>query len=166
MADVISVGKNIKNARKEKGLTQREVSIRTEISITQLSSYENGKQMPGLPTLANLATALGTSLDQLYFGAPSEAFLNMSEDYGETIVNCFTKLRQLKAVDKVSHAITTGEGSAHMPNFSYELQRLFSELNNYDLHKNFYTDGDSYVAQIKKSVANEINERHFKTTKS
>lgn len=81
MPTAISIGTNIKKVRKEKGLTQRKVAENAGISISQLSSYENGKQMPGLPTLANLATALDTSLDQLYFGAPSEAFLNVTEDF-------------------------------------------------------------------------------------
>lgn len=163
MVDAISVGKNIKNARKEKGLTQREVSIRTEISITQLSSYENGKQMPGLPTLANLATALETSLDQLYFGAPSEAFLNISEDYGETIVNCFLKLRELEVIDDV--AAGYGSGTASVKKCGFQINKLFEELREFDRRKRFFTDGDFYVEQVKQSVANEINEHYFKGKK-
>ena len=72
-------------------MTQRDVYEATDISTSQLSAYENGKQMIGLVSLAKIAKALDTSIDRLYFGKPSEAFLNETEDFGETVVNCFKK---------------------------------------------------------------------------
>ncbi len=101
MQELHMIGANIKKAREKQSLSQRELSSMTCISITQISAYENGKQKPGLDTLACLAKALDTSLDTLYYGVPSEAFLNESENLGETLVNCFLKLRQLGVVSEV-----------------------------------------------------------------
>lgn len=156
MPSAFSIGRNIQSVRKKVGMTQRVVAEAAKISISQLSSYENGKQMPGLVTLGKLAVAMNTSLDRLYFGSPSEAFLNETEDFGETVVNCFIKLRELGVVSDVRSGMS-GEGSASLPLCSYELSRLFSELQGYEYHKNYYPDGDAYVAQIRTSVANEIN---------
>ncbi len=158
MPNALSIGRNIQSVRKEAGMTQRVVAEAAGISISQLSSYENGKQMPGLVTLGKLAVAMNSSLDRLYFGSPSEAFLNETEDFGETVVNCFIKLKELGVVKDVRSG-TNGEGSASPPRCSYELSRLFSELRGYEWHKDYYPDGDAYVAQIRRSVANEINAR-------
>ena len=51
-------------ARSEKGMTQHDVYETTGISTSQLSSYENDKQMIGLVTLAKIAVALDTSIDR------------------------------------------------------------------------------------------------------
>lgn len=158
MPNALSIGRNIQSVRKEMGMTQRVVAEAAGISISQLSSYENGKQMPGLVTLGKLAVAMNSSLDRLYFGSPSEAFLNETEDFGETVVNCFIKLKELGVV-KVIHSGMGGEGSASLPHCSYELSRLFRELQDYEYRRDYYPDGDAYVAQIRTSVANEINVR-------
>lgn len=158
MPTALSIGRNIQSVRKEAGMTQRVVAEAAGISISQLSSYENGKQMPGLVTLGKLAVAMNSSLDRLYFGSPSEAFLNETEDFGETVVNCFIKLRELGVVKGVRSGMS-GEGSASLSHCSYELDRLFRELQEYEWHKDYYPDGEAYTAQIKTSVANEINVR-------
>ena len=163
MTEHIDISRNIKQARIEKGMTQREVSRKADISISQLSAYENGKQVPGLTTLAKLATALGTSLDRLYFGRPSEAFLNETADFGETVVNCFLRLRELGVVSDVQYSEGGGGGTVYLVSCGYELNRMFSQIREYEYRKAFYPDGDSYLEQIYKSVANEINTRNSRT---
>lgn len=135
MSTASAIGRNIKNVRTERGMTQRDVYEATGISASQLSSYENGKQMIGLPTLAKIAVALNTSIDRLYFGAPSEAFLNESEDFGETVVNCFKKLRELGVVRSVSHSMTGGSASASIEKCGYELAACFPRLENLAITK-------------------------------
>ncbi|MGI6032982.1 MAG: helix-turn-helix domain-containing protein [Coriobacteriales bacterium] len=109
MSNAEVIGHNIRAVRAEKGLTQREVSEMAEISTSQLSAYENGKQMIGLISIAKIARALDTSIDRLYFGKPSEAFLNESEDFGETVVNCFRKLYELGITTDVRVCFEPGE---------------------------------------------------------
>jgi len=154
------IGRNLKIVRSERGLTQREVAESTHISISQLSAYENGKQMPGLITLANLAITLGTSIDRLYFGNASEAFLNETTDLGMTVVNCFLKLRELGVVNRIGYSTGSGGGTATLLTCSYELYRMFSALDEYEHRKDYYPDGDAYLSQIYRATANEINGRH------
>ena len=159
MSTAIAIGRNIKAVRAEKGMTQREVCDAAEISPSQLSTYENGRQMVGLVTLGKIAKALNTSIDRLYFGSPSEAFLNESGDFGETVANCFKRLWELGVIDEVRFTRST-EGEAHVCKCSIELQRLFSTLKEFDEKRQYYPEEAEYLAQLYKSVSNEIDARY------
>lgn len=53
------VGRNFARLRREKGLTQEEVSVRSGFSQQYLSSLERGQRNPTVITLYELAQALG-----------------------------------------------------------------------------------------------------------
>ncbi len=159
MSTAAAIGRNIKAVRAEKGMTQRDVYEATGIPASQLSSYENGRQMVGLVTLAKIATALGTSIDRLYFGSPSEAFLNETEDFGKTVVNCFKKLREIGVVSNVNYGTMSDEGSARLKTCGYELKRMFDTLRDFEYRREYYPDERAFLDQLYASVANEINQR-------
>lgn len=50
------------DARKLKGITQKELSIRTGIAQGDISKLENGNANPSIKTLQRLASAMGMSL--------------------------------------------------------------------------------------------------------
>ncbi len=78
--------------------------------------YATGDSALAEEQATEIATVLDTSIDRLYFGAPSEAFLNETEDFGETVVNCFKKLRNLGVVTSVRLRIRYGpERKAAVP---------------------------------------------------
>lgn len=158
MDDAYRVGANIRSVRKERRMTQRDLSEKSGTSTTQLSAYENGKQMPGLTTLANIAAALKVSLDRLYYGSSDEVMLRHTDNVGEAVVGCFVKLRELGVVTHVHPTHSMGGGTASIDRYNFEIGRLFSELASFDCHRSYYSDGDSYVEQIKDSVINEINQ--------
>jgi len=54
--------------RKDKGLTQQQLSDRVGVHVQQLKRYEAGSSQPTLEVIRNLAVALGASADQLLFG--------------------------------------------------------------------------------------------------
>ncbi len=54
----MSTGKEIRRLRIQKGMTQRDLSIRTGINEANISKYERGKQNLRLETLERIATAL------------------------------------------------------------------------------------------------------------
>lgn len=64
MSDVI--GKKLKQLRKQRGMTQEDVSERVDISRSTISNYEIGRRTPNLKDLSNLAAVFGVGLD--YFG--------------------------------------------------------------------------------------------------
>lgn len=52
-------------ARKEKGLTQRELANRVGVTEVSMSRYINGARVPSGPIVVNIAKALGISVDYL-----------------------------------------------------------------------------------------------------
>ena len=52
-------------ARKEKGLTQRELANRVGATEVSMSRYVNGARVPKGPIVVNIAKALGVSVDYL-----------------------------------------------------------------------------------------------------
>lgn len=55
------VGRNFARLRREKGLTQEEVEVRSGFSQQYLSDLERGRRNPTIITLYELALALGVS---------------------------------------------------------------------------------------------------------
>lgn len=52
-------------ARKEKGITQRELADRVGVTEVSMSRYVNGARTPSGPIVVNIAKALGISVDYL-----------------------------------------------------------------------------------------------------
>ncbi len=59
------LGKNIKLFRERKGLTQEELGRLVGKEKSTIGCYETGARTPGVETLALLAGALGTTMDEL-----------------------------------------------------------------------------------------------------
>lgn len=57
--------KNIKNLRKELGLTQTELANKIYINKSMISAYEKGTRMPSLDALISLSETLNVSIDFL-----------------------------------------------------------------------------------------------------
>lgn len=58
----MSVGSNIKKYRNLKKMTQKQLSEKTEISISAINKYENGKRQPRTEMLVKIAEALDIDL--------------------------------------------------------------------------------------------------------
>src|SRR2546425_11504569 len=54
-------GQRLRQARREAGLSQSELEVRSGIPKARLSRYENGHVLPSIGTLGRLAKALGVS---------------------------------------------------------------------------------------------------------
>ncbi|HBF3532403.1 TPA: helix-turn-helix transcriptional regulator [Clostridioides difficile] len=57
----MAIGENIKILRKSKGLTQKELAEKANISQNAIYNYENGKSTPNAKMLKKLADALETT---------------------------------------------------------------------------------------------------------
>ena len=65
MIDALTVAENaerMNDARKSKGITQKELSERTGIAQGDISKLENGNGNPSVRTLQRLANAMGMTL--------------------------------------------------------------------------------------------------------
>ena len=62
------IGRNIKDVRTARGLTQAELAEKTDLSVQFISYIENGNKHPRLETLIKIAVALGTTMDAVLLG--------------------------------------------------------------------------------------------------
>ena len=71
--DALTLGRRIRERRTELGMTLEQLAAAVDRAPSQLSALENGKREPRLPLLRALATALGSTVDELLLDeAPSE----------------------------------------------------------------------------------------------
>lgn len=57
----------LKYYRKEKGITLKELSIKTDVSVGYLSHLETGgRENPSLKVMSKIAKALGQKIDELF----------------------------------------------------------------------------------------------------
>lgn len=61
----MTVGERIKARRKELGMTQHELAMKSRVHENAISAYELGRCDPKLDSARCLAVALGVSLDYL-----------------------------------------------------------------------------------------------------
>ena len=63
------VGKNIKIAREEKGLTQDALAERLSVTRQAVSNWENEKTQPDIDTLHQIAGILEVDIERLIYGS-------------------------------------------------------------------------------------------------
>ena len=62
----MGIGKSILSIRQQKGMTQREVSARSELAISYISRIENDRVQPTMATLGRLAEALEVPVSTIF----------------------------------------------------------------------------------------------------
>lgn len=65
-------GTRLKELRKQKRWSQKEMAAKVEIRFQQLNKYESGLNLPPAEMLIKLADALTTTIDYLLTGSPAE----------------------------------------------------------------------------------------------
>lgn len=74
----MTVGKNIRRIRKEKGLTQSAFAKRLGVTPAMISQYENSSVPPKVKTMENIARQLGVPISELLEG---EEILDIFQDF-------------------------------------------------------------------------------------
>jgi transcriptional regulator with XRE-family HTH domain len=62
---MITIGKQLRKLRDERGITARQLSERSGVAQAMISRLENGRQEPTLSTMTKLADYFGVPLDAL-----------------------------------------------------------------------------------------------------
>ncbi|MFP4017064.1 MAG: helix-turn-helix domain-containing protein [Halanaerobiales bacterium] len=70
------LGNVLKELRKDRGLTLRELGKEAGVSATLISDIENGRYYPSLKTLSKLSNALEVKISQIFFAAESGKCVN------------------------------------------------------------------------------------------
>lgn len=96
--NMITIGKRIKERRKELHLTLADIKVKTGISTGNLSDIENGNRLPASPTLVQLADVLQCSTDWILMHDIPNSENNVCSDLGE--IEILDLYRQLSKNDK------------------------------------------------------------------
>lgn len=67
MGEIKSLGWNIRQARKEKGLTQQELADIVGVSQNAICEFENDKYLPSLRNWVILDKTLNIGYEQMYY---------------------------------------------------------------------------------------------------
>ena len=62
----IQLGENVRRCRNAVGLSQEQLALRIGLGQGYISQIESGQHNPTLETIAELASALGTSVENLF----------------------------------------------------------------------------------------------------
>ncbi len=158
------IGKRIKDIRKAKNLTQRQIADLTDISETVISQYENSVKTPGLTNLAKISQALEVSLDELYYGDKNERFINEAVDEAELIVNCYYELWEHRAINLYNYLFDfkiDNYGVLFARDYSFEIEDYIKQLNNFKANESSYENPADFVKSIKSSIANRIRKENM-----
>lgn len=63
--DFAAIGQNMKNLRKQRGITQEQLADMTGLSKVHISNMENANTKVSLSAIVKIAVALKTSVDQI-----------------------------------------------------------------------------------------------------
>jgi len=146
----MNIGERIKSLRKEKGLTQKELSKLSSISEISIRKYENGDRQPKQKAIFHLAKALGVSEGWLMgYDVPMEreeenTFL---ADQTEEL-SCFIKyLESIKYLVRFEKTVGSEE----------ETEAFIIILSKDDITITFTEEEfEDFCNTIKKSIAFEI----------
>ena len=83
--DLKAVGHRIKNARTQLGLTQEAVAERTELSGQYWSLIENGRYRGSISTYLQMATAVGLTLNDLFYDEAEVIRVKPAHDFRELL---------------------------------------------------------------------------------
>ncbi len=89
----LQISKDVKLARVQKGLTQKELADRVGTKQTSISRLESGRLSPSISFLSQIATALDTELISPTFASTQKSKKNTSKNYHKRNLLLATKLR-------------------------------------------------------------------------
>lgn len=94
----MNTGERIKRARKNAGLTQKELGDKLSISYQQIGQYENGARNPKKETLQKIADALGVQITDLL---DATIFITARKRTNETIKELAQEQEELAFLNKI-----------------------------------------------------------------
>ena len=110
-----TLGQQLKTLRIKKGLTQEQLAKELNTTKAAISRYEKGQRQPRLEQIAEIATILGASPDELYY-----LFLGSSEvedNRGEyaTRMNAMAKwVEAIAGTDGIQKTVSSDDGTTKL----------------------------------------------------
>lgn len=139
--EYIQVGNRIKEIRKSKGLSQRDVATKLHMAFSTYSNYENNNREPNFETLKRIADVLDVSVAQLIndetVADEETSLFQMMTDYLDELGLSLDQDESDMEYDRFQ--IVSAEHGTIVTLGRFELQNLFeSILKDADLRKDRY----------------------------
>lgn len=100
----IELGKLLKLARQQKGLTQEQLAETLSVTTSAISKWENGKNLPDTDMLLKIALTLRLSIEDLYYPEQTIARLTNHANSEDAIVPaCVSEIPTQKETKKYNH---------------------------------------------------------------
>ena len=100
----MTIGENIRQARKKAGLTQRQLAEKSGVATITLQQYERGVREPKLDTIAKIARAMNLFASDLVSGDQWQnvdmTFTDTTERYGQETPQYY---RMVEAFSTLNH---------------------------------------------------------------
>ena len=100
----MTIGENIRQARKKAGLTQRQLAEKSGVATITLQQYERGVREPKLDTIAKIARAMNLFASDLISGDQWQnvdmTFTDTTERYGQETPQYY---RMIEAFSTLNH---------------------------------------------------------------
>lgn len=93
--DYSVIGARLKKARKEKNITQEELSEKLDISIAFLSRVERGNSKINLRRLTQICNILDISEAEILTGVSSSSNTYLDSDFAELLKGCSPETKKL-----------------------------------------------------------------------
>lgn len=97
--DYISIGNRIKERRTSKGWTQTILAEKSGVEPSNISHIERAATKLSLPTLVNIANALGATLDEIVYGSLIKSSHVSVKMIDEILADCSSE--ELKSLAEV-----------------------------------------------------------------
>lgn len=92
--DYSSIGKNIRQCRQDRRLSQEQLAERVNVSANYIGMIERGEKTPSLETFLALANALETSADRLLCEVLKVGYQEKSSQLSQQLASLSPKDRQ------------------------------------------------------------------------
>lgn len=90
----MNIGQKIKELRKKRGLTQKELGKRLNVSYQMIAQYESGRRKPKIEQLRKIAQALSVDLSEFTSDNFRELPEFKLEVYGTAITNLIEQIKE------------------------------------------------------------------------
>lgn len=91
--DYIMLGKQIREFRRKRGITQEKLAELADLSTPYISHLERGTKRPSLAVLTRLAECLGVTVDQILSGNQASDKAAFYPEVQEILGDCSTQER-------------------------------------------------------------------------
>ena len=104
--DYVSIGKRIKELRKQRGFTQASLAEASGVEPSNISHIERAATKLSLPTMVNIANALDVTLDEIAYGSLVKSTHVSIKMINDILADCSPEeLRSLAEVIKTTKSV-------------------------------------------------------------